>query len=59
MLKKILYDVLVIVSVMYLWVICVLSWTNNIEATNTHILISILAVGIYLNHKIENSKTKK
>jgi hypothetical protein len=56
--KKIMDNILVIASVIYLWLWVILLYKEIIIYKPYQIAIAILALGIYLGDKIDNLKSK-
>jgi uncharacterized membrane protein YcfT len=56
--KKIMDNILVIASVIYLWLWVILLYKEIIIYKPYQIAIAILALGIYLSDKIDNLKSK-
>jgi purine-cytosine permease-like protein len=56
---KITDNILVILSIIYLWLLPILGYQNAIKIENYQLALAILAVGIYLSDKIDNLKSNQ
>jgi hypothetical protein len=56
--KRVMDNILVIASVIYLWLWAILLYKEVIIYNPHQIAIAILALGIYLGDKIDNLKSK-
>ena len=56
--KRVMDNILVIASVIYLWLWAILLYKEVIIYNPYQIAIAILALGIYLGDKIDNLKSK-
>ena len=56
--KRVMDNILVIASVIYLWLWAILLYNEVIIYKPYQIAIAILALGIYLGDKIDNLKSK-